>query len=833
MRVTLYSEAMPSQSTSPAHAPVTVSNAAAFAQYCAARAAALTQFTASHRIQPLWRTLTRATDALLAQVAADAQVTVIAVGGYGRSELFPFSDVDVLVLVPSGVSDGLDSRVAHVLQQLWDMSIPVSHATRTLDEAVDAARADASITAALMDARYISGNRAAYLALKKRLRAEVFGQTPREFVADKLRERDRRHTKWGDSRFMLEPNIKEGKGALRDLHTLNWLARYCYRVSKVGDLVREELLSEPEWKHYREAYLFFSTVRAYMHIARGRADERLTFDLQTSIAAALHFPGKTAQEKAEKFMLRYFQYAREVGTLTRVFCAVLEEENLRIPVAPFAHEAGTKYLGDCFVQDSSRVQFAAQVVIEDDPALAVELFYVAQQNGLDIHPRAQLAIARALPKMARQLPFEGRANQMFLAMLLSPKSPEITLRRMNEMGVLGALIPEFGRITGMMQYDGYHTYTVDEHTLVAVGNLTTIESGAWQKDMPLATALGEEISDRAPLYLAMLCHDLAKGSGGGHAEKGEAIVAHIALRLGLSVAQGELAGWLVKSHLLLSETAFKRDLDDAKTIADFVALVQSPERLRLLLLLTVADIKAVGPTIWNRWKGGLMRDLYHRAMAQMGVGFGDMASARTVQEMLLGDVPLAQKNAAQQFMQEQLPSSWWARPREEQLASIRAYGAWQEQPAEAALVITHDMFRAVTEITCCMAYAPTMFRNLAGVMAWIGASIVSARSMVLPSGVMIANIGIQDVEGNSFENDPKRLKPLADLIRKARQGQLDFASELPRRRMLSSGREVKVEPFVFVDNQVSATASVIEVNARDRLGLLYDILARLPTVRCK
>ncbi|MFZ4541459.1 MAG: [protein-PII] uridylyltransferase [Rickettsiales bacterium] len=806
--------------TSTKDTPALLTNKTALAQYREQRDAALTQFAGSSRIQLLWRNLTKATDALLAQVAAGAEVTLVAVGGYGRSELFPFSDVDVLVLVPKA-SASVDSAVAMVLQQLWDMQIPVSHATRTLEESIEAARQDSSITAALMDARYISGNRAAYQQLKKRLRADVFGQNPREFVAAKLSERDHRHGKWGDSRFMLEPNIKEGKGGLRDLHTLTWLARYCYQVSKASELVREELLSEQEWKHYREAYLFFSCVRAHMHLARGRADERLTFDLQAGIATALNFPGKTAQERAEKFMLRYFQYAREVGTLTRIFCAVLEDENLRMPFAPFAQ---SQPLGDAFTLEGGRLQFAAQVLLTAQPVLMVELFHIAQQFGLDIHPRAQLSIARALPLVSRQLPFEGRANQLFLKILLSDKAPEITLRRMNEMGVLGALVPEFGRITGMMQYDGYHTYTVDEHTLVAVGNLTTIESGEWQKDMPLATMLAEEVGDRAPLYLAMLCHDLAKGSGGGHAEKGEAIVARIATRLGLSATQSELAGWLVKQHLMLSETAFKRDLDDAKTIADFVSVVQSPERLRLLLLVTVADIKAVGPSIWNRWKGRLMRDLYHRAMVLMGVGFDDVAPQATIQQVLLKEVLPDIRDAAQQFMDGQLPSSWWYRPREEQIACITAYARWQKMPEAPALVITHDAYRAVSEITCCITHAPGLFRDLAGVMAWIGASIVSARSMVLPSGVMIANLGVQTVEETSFANEPKRLEPVAELIAKAVAGTLDFASELPKRRVLSRGREVSVAPSVFIDNQVSATASVVEVNARDRLGLLYDIL---------
>lgn len=796
----------------------------ALTQYCAAREAALAPFLEHHRIRPLWQGLTKATDQLLRHVAGNAAVTIIATGGYGRGELFPFSDVDVLLLVPEHAPANVDAALLEVLQQLWDMQVPVSHATRTIAQTIEDAKRDDTIAAALMDARYISGDRKAYLALKARLRAEVFGQSPHEFVSGKLSERDRRHAKWGDSRFMLEPNIKEGKGGLRDLQTLTWLARYCYHIPQASDLVREDLLTHDEWQHYREAYLFFSQVRGLMHALRVRADDRLTFDLQIQIAERLNFPGRSAQEKAEKFMLRYFQYAREVGALTRIFCALLEDENLRVKAAPFA--TGQEQLGD-FVREGDRLHFARGVDLTKAPSHAVALFYVAQQHGLDIHPRAQLAITRAMPQLERQLMFEGRANQLFLEMLLSPRQPETTLRRMSETGVLGALIPEFGRITGMMQYDGYHTYTVDEHTLVAVGNLTSIEAGSLEREMPLATALAREVGDRAPLYLAMLCHDLAKGTGGQHAEKGEAIVARIAARLGMNPAQGELAGWLVKHHLMLSETAFKRDIDDAQTIRDFVALVQSPERLRLLLLITVADIKAVGPTIWNRWKGALMRDLYHRAAAQMGVGYERQAATGELRTQLLQEVPPSLAKSATDLLAEQLPASWWQRPVEEQIASIEAYGNWKKLGDKIVPVITHDRFRGITEITCCMEYAPTLFRDLAGVMAWIGASIVSARSMVLGSGIMIVNFGVQDVHGNHFEQDERRLRPLPQLIEQARSGALNFADELPRRKMVSRGREVAVESSVFIDNQVSAVASVIEVNARDRLGLLYDILGAI------
>ncbi len=451
--------------------------------YRAARVATTEQFLRNNRVQTLWRGLTQAMDELLTGVAQrdTPEVTLIAVGGYGRRELFPYSDVDVLVLVPDETSADAGQAIAQLLQQLWDMQIPVSHATRTAQQTVEAAAADPTITASLMDARFIAGDRRAYLALKKRLQREVFGTHPREFVAAKLGERDQRHTKWGDSRFMLEPNIKEGKGGLRDLHTLTWLARYCYQVAKASDLVRADMLTKEEWQHYRQAYLFFAMVRAHLHLLRGRADERLTFDAQTRIAALLKFPGRTAQQKAERFMLRYFQFTRQVGALTRIFCAVLEEENMRIPQAPFATEGSALPPG--FAKDAGRLNFAADIDIAARPSLAVELFYAAQQTGLDIHPRAHLALTRALPEMEGKLPFEGEANRLFLEILLSPR-PDNRLRQMSEMGVLGALIPEFGRIIGMMQYDGYHTYTVDEHTLVAVGNLALIEAGDWSAQAP-------------------------------------------------------------------------------------------------------------------------------------------------------------------------------------------------------------------------------------------------------------------------------------------------------------------------------------------------------------
>lgn len=759
------------------------------AAYVTARQHAMDAFMQTHRIQPLWRTLTAATDALLAPAAEASGITLVAVGGYGRRELFPYSDVDVLLLLPEAASGQQESRVITLLQSLWDQHIPVSHATRTVEETLRMAQQDASIAAALMDARYLAGDRKRFLQLKRRLRQDVFGRQPRQFVEDKLSERDARHTKYGDSRFMLEPNVKEGKGGLRDLQTLTWLTRYCYGTAKAQDVIREDMLSAAEWRVFRQAYLFFSTVRAHMHILRGRADERLSFDLQPTIATALGFRGRTTQARAERLMLRYFQFTRAVGNMTRMLCATLEEQQLRAQPAPFVQDSVARSLPPYLKVVHGRLHFSDQADMELHPAQLLGLFAAAQAHGLDIHPRAQLAISRLVPRIGRRLPLDGESNRIFLSILLSPQGPDVMLRRMNEMGVLPAIMPEFAKLSGQMQYDGYHTYTVDEHILVAIGNLRQLEAGNWQQQFPLSTALAREGHDRAVLFVAMLCHDIAKGTGGAHADKGAGLAQHVAWRLGLQPAEAELVAWLVRHHALLSDTAFKRDLEDPATIADFVRIVQSPQRLRLLLLVTVADIKAVGPTIFNGWKGALMRTLHERATAAMGIG-------RPLPSDVLQD--------------EQLVAQW------------------KTNPAMPAMQVSHDAFEAVTIITLCLPSTPRLFTVLAGVVARLGANIVSARFRALQNdeapGATLVQLRIQNAHGENFADDAKRLIPLPKRIMEALEDPDNLARGLAERRVVTRAREVPVRSGVFIDNNVSASASVVEVNARDRVGLLHDIL---------
>lgn len=761
-------------------------NETAITSYLTSREKACQSFLGNSVIRTLWRSLSRAMDGLIGALYAQSRpegLAILAVGGYGRRELLPFSDIDLIVLVEKKAED--PEAIIPWLYPLWNLKLHVSHAVYTVEEAVAAARADHTICASLMDLRLVVGERKLATKLKRALK-DIVGSHMLQFVEAKLTERDARHAKYGDSRFMLEPHVKDGKGGLRDLHTLQWLVRYCYPVSGPKDSVKHGLLRAEDWATFEAAYLFFSTVRAHIHLARARADERLSFDMQTHIAAAMGFAGDTAQQKAEAFMFRYFDYTREVGALTRALCAILEEEKKRKPSIAIGAQLRHGEKVDAFTLEAGRLNFTDPAVLEEVPSLAIRLFAVGQREGLDIHPQALITLHKLLPMLQKSLPEDAASVAQFLDILLSPKGPEITLRKMNEAGILGALIPEFSHIVGQMQYDGYHTYTVDEHTIVAVGNLFAIESGALQKQLPLSTRVAHEIAERRALYMGMLCHDIAKGMGGAHNIKGETMVVSLAERLGLRREEAELAAWLVRHHLLLSEIAFKRDLEDPQTIQGLVNIIQSPERLRLLLLITVADIRAVGPKIFNGWKGELLRRLYERCMQAMGV---QVARTSSNEEATIADL----------------------------------LARYDGQPL---LDIATDTFRDITLVTCCMESRKNGFRLLSGVMALVGASIVSARILGAKDGILLAEVGIQDVQGHAFAEE-ERLVQLPSLLQQALAGTLDFAKELARRGITRVGRQVQVPAAVYMDDKISSAATVLEVNAQDRLGLLYDILGAL------
>ncbi len=445
------------------------------------------------------------------------KMAVVAVGGYGRGTLAPGSDIDLLFLLPYKQTPWGESVVEHMLYMLWDLGFKVGHATRSVNDCIRLARTDMTIRTSVLEARYLWGEQALFDELITRFDREVAKGTGPEFIAAKLAERDERHRRQGESRYLVEPNVKEGKGGLRDLHTLFWIAKYFYRVNSSEELVKLSVFSRAEMNRFKKCEDFLWAVRCHLHFLTGRAEERLGFEVQNELAARLGYSARPGLEPVERFMKHYFLVAKDVGDLTLIFCAALEEHHGKpVPMLNrflgFARRRRKQIAGttDFFV-DHERINVADAEVFNRDPVNLIRLFNFADKHALAFHPDAMQLVSRSLGLIDAKLRDDPEANRLFLEILTSHRQPEVVLRRMNETGVLGRFIPDFGKIVSMMQFNMYHHYTVDEHLLRAIGILAEIERGDLKNQHPLANEIMPTLADRTVLYVALFLHDIAKG----------------------------------------------------------------------------------------------------------------------------------------------------------------------------------------------------------------------------------------------------------------------------------------------------------------------------------
>lgn len=758
------------------------------------------------------------------------RLTILAVGGYGRAELFPYSDIDVLFLHDTKEWEQASKIAEFILYILWDLGMQVGQSVRTVQETIDWAEEDVTVLTNLLDMRFVCGNKRLMEELQDRYWNEVAtDKNALAFVEAKLTERDERHQRAGDSRYVLEPKLKEGKGGLRDLQTLHWLARYAYRIDHPKDLVKQHVLSPSEYRAYMRSQEFLATVRVHMHLIAERPEERLTFDMQRAVAERMGYRDRGDTKAVERFMKAWFLTAKTVGNLTRVICAVLEDDRKRTRRLPFTGLLFNPWKLNGFVMEGGRLAVPDAEFFKTHPPRLIELFALAQKHDLDIHPRTLRLVGRSLSLITPKLRADGEANTLFLDILTSQKQPDVALRRMNEAGVLGKFIPDFGRVVGQMQFDMYHIYTVDEHTIFAVGLLNQILTGQRVEDFPLASRLISRVSYRV-LCLAVFCHDIAKGRGGDHSVLGEKVGRKLAIRLGFEPNEVETVAWLVRYHLLFSHTAFKRDVSEDKTVADFVAKVQSPERLRLLLILTVVDIRAVGPQVWNSWKGALLRELYFRAETKMGAADDGESMA------MRGDMLIP-------AFAEALPT-WSLEDRAAYLAlgneqyfkgfdiatHIRVAkllkDAEREESLHFAMQVSPDAKLSITEVLLTARDRKGLFALMAGALTSVGANIVNAKIFTLKNGMAVEQFYVQDFQGNAFEN-AERIAELEQTLRRvlATDG-LDVPSPPPM-RFGAQHRAFTIPPRVIIENTVSSHHTVIEVNGRDRPGFLYTITRAL------
>jgi [protein-PII] uridylyltransferase len=766
------------------------------------------------------------------------RMAVVATGGYGRGLQAPGSDIDLLFLLPYKQTAWGESIAEAILYCLWDLGLKVGHATRSVDECIRQAKADITIRTAILEARFLLGDRKLFDELVTRFDKDVVRNTAPQFVAAKLAEREDRVRRSGQSRYLVEPNVKDGKGGLRDLHTLFWIAKYVYRVREPDELIKRGVFDKQEYQLFRRCEDFLWSVRCHMHFLMGRAEERLSFDIQREIAVRLGYTEHPGLQDVERFMKHYFLIAKDVGDLTAILCAELEDSHAKsVPMLSRVMERFRPVKrrklaeSDDFIVDKNRILLAHPNGFKRDPVNLIRIFHLAQKHNLAFHPDGMRAITRSLKLVDAKLRENKEANGLFLEILTSKNDPETVLRRMNEAGVLGRFVPAFGKIVAMMQFNMYHHYTVDEHLLRCIGVLAEIERGG-STESPLANELIHKIlpEHRDLLYVTLFLHDIAKGRPEDHSIAGARVARRFCPRMGFSAADTDTVAWLIENHLVMSSVAQSRDLSDRKTIENFAATVQSAERLKLLTILTTADIRAVGPGVWNGWKAQLIRTLYYETEPVLTGGFSEVNRAQRV-AIAQNEFREAMKNWPQDrieaYIAKHYPAYWLKVDLPHKIEHANFVRVTEDADKRLATSISFDSERAVTELTLLAPDHPWLLSIIAGACALAGANIVDAQIYTTTDGRALDTISLSR-EFDRDEDEERRGHRIADSIEKALRGELRLP-DLVTNRSPPKGRirAFAVEPSVTINNQWSHRYTMVEVTGLDRTGLLYELTATL------
>ncbi|MGM4925858.1 [protein-PII] uridylyltransferase [Tardiphaga sp. 804_B3_N1_9] len=762
------------------------------------------------------------------------RMAVVSTGGYGRGLMAPESDIDLLFILPYKQTAWGEQVAEVILYCLWDMGLKVGHATRSVDESIRQARGDMTIRTAILETRFLTGDQALYDELVTRFDAEVVQGTAAEFVTAKLAEREERHRRGGQSRYLVEPNVKDGKGGLRDLHTVFWIAKYVYRVRDSKELVARGVFDPQEYRTFKRCEDFLWSVRCNIHFLTKRPEERLSFDLQREIAVRLGYTSHPGMQDVERFMKHYFLIAKEVGDLTAILCAKLEDQQakpapaLTRMMAKLRPEMHRRRLpdSDAFIIDNNRINLAAPDVFKEDPINLIRFFRLAQKHNLAFHPDAMRTATRSLRLITPEIRENVEANALFMEILTSDNA-EIVLRRMNETGVLGHFIRAFGRIVSMMQFNMYHHYTVDEHLLRCVGILQEIERGG-NDEFVVASDLMRKIrpEHRAVIYITVLLHDIAKGRPEDHSIAGAKVARRLCPRLGFNAADTDLVAWLIEEHLTMSTVAQSRDLSDSKTIENFAAVVQSVEQMKLLTILTTADIRGVGPGVWNGWKAQLIRTLYYETEPVLTGGFSEVnraqriASAQAEFRRAFTEWPEQDLNA---YILRHYPAYWLKVELDRKIRHARFLRASEEAGHKLAINVGFDEARGVTELTILAVDHPWLLSIIAGACAAAGANIVDAQIYTTTDGRALDTIAISR-EYDRDDDEGRRATRIGDMIEDVLEGKVRLPETVAKRASTKGKiRAFTVEPEVIVNNQWSDRYTVIEVSGLDRPGLLYQL----------
>ena len=755
------------------------------------------------------------------------RLSLIAVGGSGRGEMAPFSDVDLLFLTPYKITPWAESVIESMLYMLWDLKLKVGHASRTVKDCLRLAREDYTIRTSLVEYRYLAGDKGLAEDLGNRLWSELFKSTASDFIEAKLAERETRHRKQGGQRYVVEPNVKEGKGGLRDLQSLFWISKYVNGVKDAAELVDLKVFTQEEFETFVTAEDFLWAVRCHLHLISGRAADQLTFDMQVEVAAAMGYTDHGGRRGVEHFMQAYFRQATKVGELTRIFLTALEANHTKSEPMLLRLFGRNKRAKAPYTIKQNRLTVANEKAFFADKLNMLRIFEEALRTGTLLHPDAMRLLSANLDLIDAEMRGNKEARRIFLDLLLKHGNPERALRRMNELGVLSAFIPDFAPIVAMMQFNMYHHYTVDEHTIQCISNLAQIERKELIEELPVVSGILDRGVNRKVLYVALLLHDIGKGRDEDHSVLGAQIARKVAPSLGLNKKECETVEWLIRYHLLLSDVAQKRDISEPRTVRGFAKAVKSVERLDLLTALTVCDIRGVGPDTWNNWKAVLIRNLYKATKAALETGLEDLnresreAEAKRALRVELADWD---NKALKTEVGRHYGPYWQGLPLSAQAVFAKLLREIADDEIKIDLMPDDD--RDATRACFAMVDHPGLFSRMTGALALVGANVVDARTYTSNDGYATAVFWVQDNDGNPYE--ASRLPRLRKMIERTLKGEVVARDALKDKDKINKReRAFKVPTNISFDNEGSEIYTIIEVDTRDRPGLLYDLTRTL------
>jgi [protein-PII] uridylyltransferase len=758
--------------------------------------------------------------------------TMIALGGYGRSEMNPLSDVDLMFFCMDPDTPQMQQFSERILYLLWDLGFDVGHCVRNEKQCTDIAEADLTACTALLDSRFLCGDAPLFSHYEKKVLPAVMGRNSRSFIREKMVEHEKRIKKYGSSVYLLEPNIKEGEGGLRDLHTALWVSKIKYKVLTLRGLVIKGVMSEAEEEQFLEALDYLWRIRTELHYLSSRKNDQLHFEQQEQIALFLGYRDNKTALAVEQFMQDYYAQATRVEHLASTMIArASDKEREESKILGYLRR---RNIEEGFYALRGELNVSDEDLFTNQPEMMMKAFWLAQRQELKFSLNLKTLIRDNLHLINDRVRRTKVMSSLFLDILRYKRGVYETLNQMHHLLFLNQFIPEFKRIYCQVQHDAYHIYTVDTHTLFAIREVEKLWLGEYAERKPLLTQVANEVEKPELLILSVMMHDIGKGEGHKHSEKGAAMIPTISRRLGLNKEDSLRLEFLVREHLQMAHISQRRDLHDERLIAQFAQKMEMSENLKTLYILTFADIKAVGPDVWSEWKGFLLQELYEKTydVIERGDFYKEKRSEkirnrkRKVVEALSDEFAVkAIKDCLRNFSTRYLMTYRSAQIVEH----VRLILGRGDNPL--AMSVVYNQESSYTEVILVTVDIAGLFSKITGVMAANGVNILGAQIFTQKSGIAVDILQVGR-DGNIYDDDRKWANIEKDLIWYLQgRGEIDEQVEKRKSSILDLSRQVPtIPPRVDIDNDVSDEYTVIDVTTMDKVGLLYQIAKSLKKI---